>query len=245
MAAAHRGSRLLWPENTMPAFAGAHDLGIRVLETDLHATADGVLVAIHDATLDRTTDAVGRIRDRTLAELADIDAGFRFGAHEGFPFRGRGVGIPTLEEVATTFPDAALIVDMKAPDLEELLAAAIDRLGLAERIIVGSFSDARLRRFRRLAGHVATSAGPREVLATRTRAWARRASAGAADVLQVPMKAGVRVVDAAFVAAAHAAGQHVHVWTVNDETEMRRLLALGVDGIITDRPDLLQRVLGR
>lgn len=229
----------------MPAFAGAHALGIRVFETDLHATADGVLMAVHDATLDRTTDTTGKIRERTLGELAAVDAGYRFGADEGFPFRGKGVAIPTLEEVASTFPDTALIVDMKSPDLEELLVALIERLGLAERIIVGSFSDARLRRFRRLAGHVATSAGPREVLGTRTRSWARRPSGGGAAVLQVPVKAGVRVVDAAFVAAAHAAGKHVHVWTVNDEAEMRRLLGLGVDGIITDRPDILQRVLGR
>ena len=244
-AAAHRGSRLLWPENTMPAFQGAYDLGVRVFETDLHATADGVLVAFHDATLERTTDAVGPISDRSIDDLGGIDAGHRFEREGDHPHRARGVRIPTLEEVVSTFPDVALILDMKAPGLEPLLAGLIERLDLAERVIVGSFSDARLRRFRHMAGHVATSAGPREALAGRARSWARLASASPADVFQVPVRAGVRVVDRAFVAAAHAADKHVHVWTVNEESEMRRLLDLGVDGIITDRPDLLQQVLGR
>lgn len=246
VVAAHRGSRVLWPENTMPAFQGAHDLGVRVFETDLHATADGVLVAFHDPTLDRCTDAAGAVAERTIDELAGVDAGHRFEREGDFPWRGRGVGIPTLEELATAFPDAALILDMKAPGLEVLLVDLVERLDLWDRVIVGSFRDARLRRFRTLTGGlVATSSGPAETLAVRSRSWARRPGHSPADVFQVPVKAGITVVDEAFVDAAHAAGKHVHVWTVNEEAEMQRLLDLGVDGIITDRPDLAQGLLDR
>jgi glycerophosphoryl diester phosphodiesterase len=245
-AAAHRGSRVLWPENTMPAFQGAHDLGFRVFETDLHATADGVLVTFHDPTLDRTTNATGPVASRTAAELSDVDAGHHFSRDGDHPWRGRGVGVPTLEEVASSFPDVAMILDLKAPGLEELLADLIRRLDLWDRVVVGSFRDARLRRFRTLTeGRVATSSGPTETLAVKARAWARRPATSPADVFQVPTKAGITVVDAAFVSSAHAAGKHVHVWTVNEAHEMRRLLDLGVDGLITDRPDLLNEVLGR
>ncbi|MEX1279976.1 MAG: glycerophosphodiester phosphodiesterase [Acidimicrobiia bacterium] len=246
VAAAHRGSRLLWPENTMPAFQGAHDLGVRVFETDLHATSDGILVTFHDPTLDRTTDATGPIAARSVAELVDVDAGYHFEVDGDRPHRARGVGIPTLEEVATTFPDTAFVLDMKAPGIEALLAETIERLDLWDRVIVGSFRDARLRRLRRLTGgRVATSSGPVETLAVRTRSWLRRMAHSPADVFQVPVRAGVTVVDERFVDAAHRAGKHVHVWTINDEDEMRRLLDLGVDGLVTDRPDLLKGVLGR
>lgn len=245
-AAAHRGSRVLWPENTMPAFQGAYDLGFRVFETDLHATADGVLLTFHDPTLERTTDASGPIASRMLSDLAGVDAGHRFERGGDHPWRGRGVGIPTLEELVSTFPDVAVILDLKAPGLEELLVDLVRRLDLWDRVIVGSFRDARLRRFRHLTeGRVATSSGPRETLAVRARSWARRPSRSPADVFQVPTKAGITVVDEAFVASAHAAGKHVHVWTVNETEEMSRLLDLGVDGIITDRPDLLADLLER
>ncbi len=245
IAMAHRGSRLLWPENTMVAFEGAVRLGYRYLETDVHASSDGVLVCLHDDTLDRTTDGSGKVWGRSWAELRDLDAGFRFPGDGDFPFRGRGVTIPSFEELVTTYPQAMVTVDLKQSGIEGLLADAVDRLDLWDRIIVGSFRDGRLRRFRRLTeGRVATSSGPQETL----RVWlaARRGTPSPipADALQVPVRYGLlTLVDERTVAAAHAAGKQVHVWTVNEPGEMRRLLDLGVDGLITDRPDLLRDLM--
>ncbi len=224
----------------MPAFQGAYDMGYRVIETDLHATSDGVLVTFHDPTLDRCTDRSGRVVDHSLADLAGVDAAHHFSGWE------ESVAIPTFEEVVAAFPDAAFILDMKAPDLEQLLADAIATHDLWDRVIVGSFSDGRTRRFRELTGgRVATSSGTRETIAVRVRSWLGRPSASPADVFQVPVKQGITVVDERFVEAAHRAGKHVHVWTIDEEAEMRRLLDLGVDGLITDRPDTLKQVLGR
>jgi glycerophosphoryl diester phosphodiesterase len=201
IAMAHRGSRLLWPENTMIAFQGAVDLGIRYLETDLHASADGVLVCLHDDTLERTTDAAGRVVHRTAAELARVDAGFRHDPLGGFPFRGKGIGVPTLEEVVTAFPDTHLTLDLKQSNIEHLLVEAIDRHNLTDRVIVGSFRDRRIFRGR------------------------------------------TTVVDARFVRAAHERNKQVHVWTINEPDEMRYLLDLGVDALISDRPDVALQVM--
>ena len=161
IAIAHRGSRTLWPENTMMAFQGAVDLGYRYLETDLHISADGALVCLHDDTLERTTDGTGKVWQRHLADLRKLDAGFRFDSMHHFPQRGTGVTIPTLEELVTTFPGAVITLDLKQPGLEAPLVAAIEQFKLWDRVIVGSFSDVRLRRFRKLAGdRVATSPAP-------------------------------------------------------------------------------------
>ena len=245
IAMAHRGSRTLWPENTMRAFQGAVDLGYRYLETDLHLTADGVLVCLHDHTLDRTTDGTGKVWHQTLADLKRLDAGFRFDPIHHFPHRGTGVTIPTFEEVATTFPETVLTVDLKQRGLEEALLESIRQFDLWERVIVGSFTDARLRRFRKLAGgRVATSAGPQETLSFVVRARAGRPRAMQADVLQVPVRqGGLTLVDRVTVDAAHRLDMQVHVWTINDPDEMSDLLDLGVDGLVTDRPDLLAELL--
>ena len=235
----------MWPENTMTAFQGAVDLGFRYLETDLHASADGVLVCFHDDTLDRTTDATGRVDHRTYAELRRIDAGFRHDPLRGFPFRGTGVSIPSLEEVVTTFPDVHLTLDLKQSGIEELLAEMVDRLDLHDRVIVGSFKDGRIARFRKLAGPpVATSSGPWETRAFWAGSRVGRSVPIRADALQVPVSYGrTTVVDARFVHAAHELGKQVHVWTVNEPDEMRYLLDLGVDALISDRADILPRVM--
>ncbi|HEX9863528.1 MAG TPA: glycerophosphodiester phosphodiesterase [Acidimicrobiia bacterium] len=245
VAIAHRGSRILWPENTMEAFSRAVALGYRHLETDLRITADGVLVCIHDDTVDRTTDATGPVSEFDYQTLSSLDAGFRHGGALGFAFRGRGVKVPTLEEVVITFPEASLVVDLKTDDLAGPLTALIDRLDLRDRLIVGSFSDARLAMFRAASGNrVATSTG-----ATASRSWllasrVRRGVAGEARALQLPRTTrGVKVVDRRLIAAAHDRGLQVHVWTVNTQNEMVELLDMGVDGLITDRPDLLKEVL--
>jgi glycerophosphoryl diester phosphodiesterase len=245
VAIAHRGSRELWPENTMEAFSAAFDLGFRHLETDLRLTGDGVLVCIHDPTVDRTTEASGPISGFDHSALTRLDAGYRHVGVEGHEFRGRGVRIPTLEEAVLSFPDAAFIVDLKEERVIEPLAVMIDRLGLHDRVIVGSFSDARLAAFRRVSqGRVPTSTGSR---ASRNWLMASRLGRGVrseAAALQLPRRSrGVRVVDRRLVETAHLRGLQVHVWTVNDPAEMTELLDLGVDGLITDRPDLLKQVL--
>lgn len=245
LAIAHRGSRELWPENTMEAFSGAIDLGYRHLETDLRVTADGVLVCIHDPTVDRTTEGTGQVSGYDQTDLARLDAGHRHGGRGEHRFRGLGVRVPTLEEAVSSFPNVSFVVDLKTERAIEPLARLIERLGLHDRLIVGSFSDARLAAFRAVSrNRVATSTG-----ATTTRNWLLasrmgRPATGPAEALQVPRTSrGLRVVDRRLVDAAHARGLQVHVWTVNDPAEMAELLELGVDGLITDRPDLLRTVL--
>jgi glycerophosphoryl diester phosphodiesterase len=245
VAIAHRGSRLLWPENTMVAFSGAIALGYRHLETDLHLTRDGVLVCVHDHTLDRTTDGTGPVGGLTFEQLAGLDAGYRHQAAEGAVYRGKGIRVPSLEEAVLAFPEVSFVVDLKAENLVAPLNDLIERLGLHDRLIVGSFSDRRLDEFRAVAGsRVATSTG-----AGLSRSWVMASRMGRgvrceALALQLPRTSrGVRVIDRRLVQAAHSLGLQVHVWTVNKPAEMTELLDLGVDGIITDRPDLLKAVL--
>lgn len=243
IAAAHRGSRELWPENTMPAFQGAVDLGFTWIETDLHLTSDGVLVTFHDDTLDRCTDQSGQIGERSTSELQSVNAGHGFSIDDDYPNRDERVPIPTLEEVVTSFPAANFILDMKAPGLERHLVEFILRNSLQDRVIVGSFNDGRIKTFRHLTrGQVATSSGPLETIKVRAKSWVRRPARTLADVFQVPVKRGIRVVDTAFITSAHKADKYVHVWTINERVEMERLLDLGVDGLITDRPDTLAEV---
>lgn len=252
LAFAHRGGSLLWPENTMLSFRGALETGYRYLETDLHSTRDGVLVLIHDDTLERVTDGSGPVWEHTLAEIRRLDAGYHFSPDGGrtHPHRGEGVTVPTLEEVVDAFPDVRLNVDMKQaePPVVAALADFIERRGLHDRFLVTSFVDRRVREFCRLSGdRVATSGAMRETLrfwlASRLRL--ERLLRIPYDALQVPERYGrLTVVDRRFVAAAHRRGVEVHVWTVDEREEMRRLLALGVDGLMSDRPDVLLEVVG-
>ncbi len=249
LAFAHRGGSLVWPENTLLAFQNAAALGFSHFETDVHLTRDGMLVACHDERLERTTDGSGLIRDHTLAEIKRLDAGCRFSGQGDFPYRGTGCTIPTLTEVIEALPGARFTIEIKPNDpavVTELLRL-IERDDLRDRVIVGSFHLAMLREVRRQSGGaVATSAGPAEALrfwlAARLRC--ERLLAPAYDALQVPEVRGrLRVVAPRFVAAAHRIGLQVHVWTVNEVADMRRLLGWGVDGIMSDRPDLLREVV--
>ncbi|MEX2423379.1 MAG: glycerophosphodiester phosphodiesterase [Acidimicrobiia bacterium] len=241
---AHRGSRILWPENTMVAFEGAVALGFQWLETDLHLTADGVLVCVHDAALDRTTDATGPVSEVTASELANLDAGYHHAPHDDFPSRGRGVRVPTLEEVMTSYPDVRVIVDLKRDGLVDALWKLIERHGLHDRIVVGSFSDRRLAAFRRLSGgSVAMSTGPGRSIAAFAGALAGRVPR-LADAVQFPVSVGpLRPLTARTVASFHRGGYQAHVWTVNDAATMQHFYDLGVDAVITDRPDILRDVL--
>ena len=239
VALAHRGGALLpanlGKENTLAAFANAVQLGYRYLETDLHATADGMLVAFHDSVLDRVTDETGRIGELPYARVRRA----RIGGSEP---------IPTLAEVFDAF-DARLNIDLKADAAVAPLAAAIRRHGAADRVCVGSFSSSRLRAFRRLAGpSVATSAGPLAVARNAFAPLAPRRDPDAGYAYQVPVShtwRGIRVpvITPRFVARAHAAGRQVHAWTIDDPDEMGRLIDLGVDGLVSDRIDTLRDVL--
>lgn len=243
---AHRGGAKLWPENTLSAFQGALDLGVRYLEADLHATRDGVLVVNHDDHVNRTTNGAGAVRDHTLSELRRLDAGYWF-SEDGrtYPYRGKGVTIPTLEEVTLLEPSACINLEIKqrSPDIVEALWRFIDERGLADRFLVAASHDALVRRFRRVCrGRVATSAGTWEaqLFWGAARTGLQRFLRPKFDALQVPETSGpLTVVDARLVRAAHQVGLQVHVWTIDELTVMQRLLALGVDGLMSDRPDLL------
>ena len=253
IAFAHRGGSQLWPENTMRSFGGAAGLGCRYFETDVHLTKDGVLVTIHDATVDRTTDGSGLVRALPLAELKRLDAGYRFSLDDGltYPHRGQGVTIPTLAEVIEAFPDVSLNIDLKRHDaaMIEAMATFIEERALNDRLLIASFADAVIKAFRqRTQNRVATAAAGWET----RRFWlaSRLSLTGlirpAYDALQVPPRTGrLTVVDRRLLAAAHRRGVQVHVWTVDEVAEMRRLLALGVDGIMSDRPDLLMQALAK
>lgn len=229
----------------MEAFEAAVDIGYTHLETDLHISSDGVLVCIHDDNVDRTTDGVGPVSSFSFDELQRLDAGFRHRSSDGYRFRSKGLRIPAFEEVVKAFPGARFVVDLKIDGMEEALASLIDRHDLHDHVIVGSFSDSRLARFRQVTGgRVPTSTGREEsrlwVLASRL--GRRGPLTGSALQLPTRMK-GLRVLDERLTRIAQEAGLAVHVWTVNRPTDMELYLDIGVDGIITDRPDLLKTLL--
>ncbi len=237
---AHRGFDRDGLENSMPAFQAAVDLGFSYLETDVHATSDGVLVAFHDESLDRVTDSVGTVASMPWAHVSQARIG---GVEE----------IPRLEVMLHTWPEARFNIDIKASAAIGPLVRVIERARAHDRVCVTSFSDTRRRQaLRRLTRPVVTSAG--QITTARFRAASQAAARSRrtlvswamrdADGLQVPVSfRGLPVVTDRTVAAAHAAGKFVHVWTVNDPAEMHRLLDLGVDGLVSDRADLLKQVL--
>lgn len=232
LAFAHRGGAGDWPENTMPAFENAVGLGYRYMETDVHVTADGVLLAFHDDHLDRVTDGHGAIAELDYATVrrALVD--------------GREP-IPLFEDLVGTWPEVRFNIDPKHDGCVDALAAAIRRTGSIDRVCVGAFSDRRLARLRGMLGRdLCTSLGPRGVARLRGASWRIPTARPSAGCVQVPPKAGgVPIVDASFITAAHDRGLQVHVWTIDDPIQMRELLDLGVDGIMTDRPAVLRDVL--
>lgn len=237
---AHRGGWLRGSdtlENTMPAFAAAVELGYSYVETDVHATSDGVLVAFHDVTLDRVTDGHGMLAEQPWSVVSRA----RVGGLEP---------IPALSEILSTWPHLRVNIDIKSAGAIAPLWECIREHTAYDRVCVGSFSHRRLAAFRALAhGRVATAASPREVARLRFLPRARTdRTAAVAQVLQIPETVSlrgrmVRLVTPTLLDRAHEAGMQVHVWTVNDEADMRRLLDAGVDGIVTDRIDLLAGVL--
>jgi glycerophosphoryl diester phosphodiesterase len=248
---AHRGGAKLAPENTMEAFANGLAYGSDGIECDVHLSRDGVPVVIHDKTLDRTTNASGPVSGLTGKELAGVDAGYRFTA-DGveFPFRGRGIGVPTLEEVLRTFADIRAIIEMK--DGDRALARAVLRVihdaDSVGRVCVGSFYRPGLEVIRAEDPRIVTSASEEEARWTLYRSWCRWPfrSQRVYSAFQVPVRAGqLLVVTPAFLEQAHRDGARVDVWVVDAAEEIERLFALGVDGVITDRPDVAVAVRNR
>ena len=233
LAFAHRGGAGEHPENTMAAFEHAVRLGYRYLETDVHVTADDLVVAFHDDVLDRVTDRTGRIADLRWDEVRKACIGDQT--------------IALLEDLLGTWPDVRVNVDPKHDRSVVPLVEVLRRTRAYGRVCVSAFSDRRLARFRRLTGgQVCTGMGPGDVARLRMASWGGFTGPFAAACVQVPVRYGrIRVVDRAFVAAAHRRGLPVHVWTVDDPAEMERLLELGVDGLMTDRPAVLREVLER
>ena len=247
IAYAHRGGSDGAPENTIPAFARAVSLGYEWLETDVHVTRDGVVVAFHDDRPDRVTDRIGSIARLTYAEVCEADAGHWFTLDGGitFPHRDRGVTVPRLRDVLERWPDVHVNIDAKADHTVAPLMRLLQRMQALPRVCLASFSDRRLRWMHRLAGRpVRMSMGRLAVtsafLASRAGCMPRLG----ATRMQIPIRTGsIRLLDERLLAAAHAAGLAVDVWTVNTEREIRDVVGLGVDGIMSDRLDLLKRVL--
>ncbi|MFE4833326.1 glycerophosphodiester phosphodiesterase [Arthrobacter sp. NPDC056691] len=245
VAMAHRGFSLAGLENTLAAFRAAVELGFSHLETDVHTTSDGELLLFHDRTLGRVTDGHGRIHDLTADEVRRV----RIGGTEP---------VPTFDELVAAFPDARFNLDVKDWHSVPSVVAAIERHQVHDRVLIASFSDRRRRAVvKQLSRRTAASAGTLAnalflvlgpllsvpALGSPVRAVLRRALHGV-DALQVPVRyRAIPVVTPGFVRRAHQLGLYVHVWTINNPAEMHRLLDLGVDGLVSDRADLLKDVL--
>ena len=251
---AHRGGAALAPENTLPAFELATRLGADAFELDVHLTRDGEVVVFHDAETARLTGAPGTIAARTLAEVRRLDAAWGFTPDGGatFPLRGRGVAPPTLAELLARFPGMRMNVEAKSEDpaLAAALVAVVRAAGAVDRVCVGSQHDEQAERIRALlpgACHfLPETAATAHVMAARAEHPTGLAEGW--DVADLPYRmegSDIVVLDRRTIDFLHARGLAVFAWTVDDERDMRALLADGIDGIMTDRPDVLARVLGR
>jgi glycerophosphoryl diester phosphodiesterase len=239
---AHRGGAKLAPENTLPAFDHGLACGADGVECDVHLSRDGVPVIIHDATLERTTDARGPVTALTAAELARVDAGYHFTRDGTFPFRGMGIGVSPLEALLRRHV-VPTIIELKQgdPELARAVAAVVRRTDAVDRVCVGSFHRVAVETMRAEAPEIATGACEPEARWTLYKSWFRLPSMRRKPYVafQVPERAGtLRVVSPAFVRQAHADDATVQVWVVDDPADVERLLDWGVDGLISDRPDV-------
>ena len=249
---AHQGGGDLWPGNTMFAFERAAALGVDVLEMDLHITQEGVLVIIHDETVDRTTNGTGSVENMSLAEVKALDAGYNWSDDGGdtFPYRGMGITIPTLEEVFKAFPEYRMTIEIKKTERSMAVpfCEMIRAYGMQDKVLVASFHDERMAEFRQVCPGVATSSARQEttVFVLLSKVFLGRLYSPSFYALQVPEESSnITVMTPQFVQAAHERNLRVEPWTVNDPEQMRTYIDWGVDGIITDRPDLMLEVLGR
>ena len=247
---AHRGDSKGYPENTLPAFMSAADMGVDLIETDIHLTKDGVCVVSHDKTIDRTTEGSGRICDFSLAELKRFDAGYRF-SHDGgntYPFRAQEIAIPTLEELLRALPHMRFNIDLKTPRREMVTSfiETIQHNGAVERVLGASFHSRVLKLLRKQMPEMATSFSKGEAMVLLMRRFTSCLTIGPLPPglsLQAPEYYGrFKVVTPALLGDLHELGIRLQVWTINGAYDMERLLDMGVDGIMTDDPTLLLHV---
>lgn len=250
---AHRGVPYEYPENTLLSFRRAFELGVDVIETDVHFTKDRRFVVIHDASLGRSTNGSGNVRDLTFEELKQIDAGYNFTRDNGktYPFRDKSINPIFLEELLEEFPDQRFNIDLKEKNPEQIdyYADIIKKFNAENRILTASEHGVNLREIRKQFPDMATSFSSWEVinyyfLLKSGFLFLKDKFQG--DALQVPeYYFGLRIVTSSFVKQAHAKGIKVHVWTINKESDMKRLLDIGVDGLFSDDPVLLMNILGK
>lgn len=251
MVIAHQGGELLRPSNTLAAFDHAVELGVDVLEMDIHQTADHVIVLMHDATVDRTTDGSGTIKEMTFAEIRELDAGYYWTDDDGatYPYRGQGIQVPTLEEMFQRYPKMRMNIEIKqeTPSMVRPFCQLIRDYNMADKILVGTFHQTAIEEFRKVCPHVLTSMVEPEIqfffgLNTVFLGPLFQAPGTAFQVpltSSLPLIGEVNVITERFAHVAHSHNIQVHAWTINETAEMERLIEMGVDGIITDRPDLL------
>ena len=252
---AHQGGDGVWPGDTMFAFEQAVAIGSDVLEMDAHITKDGEIVLMHDETVDDTTDGTGLIEELTLAEIKQLDAAYEWSIDEGktFPYRGQGIQVPTLRELFEKFPNMRYLIEIKLTNnpIDKPFCDLIREYNMQEKVIVGSFHDEAMAQFRATCPEVATSGSRGEVTAyvILGKLFLGGFVAPEYQSLQVPWEKseskGIPIMTARFIREAHAKNLHVEPWTVNDPELMKQYIEWGVDGIITDRPDLMIEVLGR
>lgn len=249
---AHRGGGGNAPENTFAAFNRSVELGVDVLELDIRSTSDGELVVIHDSKVDRTTDGSGLVADFTLETIRELDAGFRWTSDEGktFPFRASGILIPTLREVFEAFPNTKINIEPKfdTPSPVEPLCRLISEFNRMDKVIVGSFKAEVLVDFRRSCAGVATSASPSEASSFLFgyNIGLSESFSPEMQVFQIPQKIGNwQIVTEDYVKALHERNLEVHVWTINEVEDMKHLLKIKADGIMTDYPDRLLDLLNK
>ena len=256
---AHQGGERLFPSNTLLAMAGAASLGVDVLEMDVRATRDGTLVVIHDATVDRTTNGTGVVSEMSFADLRQLDAGYYWTDDDGatYPYRGQGVVVPALDEILAAFPAMRLNIEIKQvePPIAAATCAALRRHGRTDQALVGSFHESVVLDFRAACPEVATSMVEAEIrpfwilnALFLGRLYQPPAGAAAIQVPErgvLPVLGEVEVVTPRLIRVAHRHNIEIHVWTINETADMERLLATGIDGLITDRPDRALTLLGR
>ena len=241
---AHRGDSGSFPENTLLAFESAVKMNVDVIETDVHISSDGHIVIWHDPTLDRNTNATGRIEDHTLAELKSFDAGYTFTTDGGksFPFRGQGVQLATLAEALKAFPHMRFNVDLKSKESQivDAFIQLITEFNAFDRIIGASFHLKNLKELRRKEPRIQTSLTTLEVLPLLAKQKLGLLSPKKQDellIFQVPPRQwGIEVITPRFIEVMHKRGAIIQVWTINEAEEMKRLLTMGVDSIMTDHP---------
>ncbi len=250
---AHRGDSAHFPENTLPAFESACSMGVDVIETDVHLSKDGRLVIWHDPTLERNTNGSGSVEDHTLEELKALDAGYTFTSDGGktFPFRNKGVQLCTLQQALRSCPAMCFNVDLKSKDpaIVDAFIHVIKEEHATKRVVAASFHLSNLKLLRKKEPSIQTSITTAEVIPLlamqKLHLLPKRTTEASKVVFQVPVRQwGIEVITKQFVQVMHARGAVIQVWTINEELEMRRLYNLGVDSIMTDKPQLAIKVAG-